>query len=110
MIGAALLVTAIVPAEIGNGRRIGLIAFTESASVAKPRTNSVASGPVVFGAADRLRAEFHFPIPPREREGVEAQLRELRMAQSEDEFQKLYAQGKAMSLEDAVREILNAGQ
>ena len=43
---------------------------------------------VLFGAADRLRAEFHSLVPPREREGVEAQLRELRMAQSEDEFQK----------------------
>ena len=65
---------------------------------------------VLFGAADRLRTEFHFPVPPREREGVEAQLRELRMAQSEDEFQKLYAQGKAMNLDEAVREILNSAK
>jgi tetratricopeptide (TPR) repeat protein len=56
----------------------------------------------LFGTADALRAALGAPLPPRERARREQAVAALRDALGEAAFAAAWAEGRALSLEDAV--------
>jgi hypothetical protein len=60
----------------------------------------------LLGAADRLRETIGAPLPPQEQVDHERRLAALRAALDEPTFDAAWAEGRAMTLEEAVAEAM----
>ena len=63
----------------------------------------------LWGAAEVLRAEIRSPMPPNKRLGFERNTTEAREAVGEEMFEAAWAQGRSMSLEQAIEYALKVG-
>jgi hypothetical protein len=66
--------------------------------------------PRLFAAAEALRDEMGVPVPPYDRPDYDRNLAALRKALGERAFARAWAEGRAMSWEDAVRQALRASE
>jgi len=62
--------------------------------------------PRLFAAAEALRDAMGVPIPPYGREEYDPHIAALRHALGDDAFAVAWAEGRAMTLEEAVQEAL----
>src|SRR5262249_31901918 len=56
----------------------------------------------VWGAVERLREEIGAPLPPNEREDYDRQVSSARLALGEEAFAAAWAEGRTMTLEQAI--------
>jgi predicted ATPase len=64
----------------------------------------------LFGAAEALNEALGTPIPPSQRADHERSVAAVRAALSEEAFLRAWAEGRAMTLEQAVRYALQTGE
>jgi predicted ATPase/class 3 adenylate cyclase len=62
----------------------------------------------LLGAAEANYQQFRFFVSPRERDGHDGNLAAVRAALGEDVFAKIYAEGQAMTLEQAMADALES--
>lgn len=60
----------------------------------------------LFGAADALREAIGVPVPPVDRAGYEGPRRSARVALGEERFAQIWAEGRALTPEQAIRHAL----
>ncbi len=56
----------------------------------------------LFGAAEALRENIHMPMTPLEQAAYDREVNDLRANMDETAFDKAWAEGKAMTLEQAI--------
>lgn len=56
----------------------------------------------LLGAAESLREKINIHMQPQEREEYEREIADLRTGMSEDEFKALWAEGRSMTMEQAI--------
>lgn len=62
----------------------------------------------LFGAVEVLREALHAPMPPAARPDYEGQVATVRAALGESAFAAAWAKGRAMPMEQAISEALDA--
>jgi hypothetical protein len=60
----------------------------------------------LFGAADKLRDDLNAPLPSGEKVAYDRYVNEAREALGEERFTSLWAEGRSMSVEEAMDEAL----
>jgi predicted ATPase/DNA-binding SARP family transcriptional activator len=86
-----------------------LEAFAEIAGAALDNQTSLQAAAYLFGTAQTFRNRLAIPLPPMDRPFYEASLSRLRSHMSEAAFSAAWAEGAAMSLEQAVACALRIG-
>jgi hypothetical protein len=88
------------------GDRLSMAHSLDSIAATAARAGFAEAGARLFGAAERLREELGAPIPATERTRYEAGLAMSRSAIGNEVFERAWAAGRALSLDDAVSEAL----
>jgi tetratricopeptide (TPR) repeat protein len=94
----------VILSAIGNKRGLAysLEAFAHLAATKLQRERAVR----LWGAAERLREEIGSPLPPNERDGFDREADQSRTALSEQAFAAAWAEGRAMTMEQAIAYVL----
>ena len=90
--------------ELGN--REGIISSLEVFAGIYQAQGQEAQAARLWGAADTFREEMHFSLPPNERNERDPQLVLARDRLGEERFATAWAEGRTMTLEQAVEEAL----
>ena len=85
---------------LGN-RRVLIYSLDALATLAVTHQKAMLAARL-FGAADDLQRLIHFTISPRERAERDQAIAAARTALGEEEFAKAWAEGQAMTLEEAI--------
>ena len=64
--------------------------------------NQLKRGARLFGAAEAMRETMGTPIPPIQRRDYEDKASELRAGMGDAEFKKIWTEGRAMTMEQAI--------
>jgi hypothetical protein len=83
-------------------REIIAYLFEEFAALGEAQGQAKCSA-TLFGAAEALRETIQVVLFPVERVEVDKNIAAARAQLSEDEFNKAWAEGKAMTMEDAIK-------
>ena len=62
----------------------------------------------IFGAAEALREKINIPMQPMERMEYDHEVKELRDGMNTEDFAKYWTEGRALSMEEAIRFALEA--
>jgi hypothetical protein len=90
--------------ELGN--RLGIAAALEAIAALNARENKMEPAARLWGAAERLREEIGSPLPPAEREEYDCAVSAARQARGDEAFLAAWEQGRALTLEQAVKYAL----
>jgi predicted ATPase/class 3 adenylate cyclase len=88
------------------GDRLSLAHSLDSIAATASRAGFPEAGARLYGASERLREELGAPIPPSERGHYEAGLTMTRSVIGDEAYDRAWAAGRALSLDDAVAEAL----
>jgi len=89
------------------GARSNLIDSLEGCAGVAAASGAPIRAARLWGAADALRQEDANPMSPRESMSFDRQARRVRDTLTNDEFNQAWNQGRAMTLDDAVRYALD---
>ena len=88
------------------GDRLSMAHSLDSIAATASRAGFPESGARLFGASERLRAELGAPIPPSELTRYQTGLDMTRSALGVEAFERAWAAGRALPLDDAIAEAL----
>jgi predicted ATPase/class 3 adenylate cyclase len=89
------------------GDRLSIAHSLDGIAATASRAGFAETGARLYGASERLREELGAPIPPSERERYETGLEMTRSAVGDEAYERSWAAGRALSLDDAVAEALD---
>ncbi|MDF3043179.1 MAG: hypothetical protein K0Q71_5885 [Thermomicrobiales bacterium] len=89
------------------GDRLSMAHSLDSIAGTASRAGLAEAGARLFGASERLREELGAPIPASERVRYETGLARTRSAVGDEAYERAWAAGRALSLDDAVAEALH---
>jgi predicted ATPase/class 3 adenylate cyclase len=89
------------------GDRLSIAHSLDSIAATASRAGFPEIGARLFGASERLREELGAPLPPSERAHYEEGLDMTRSALGDEAYERAWAAGRALSLDDAVTEALH---
>jgi hypothetical protein len=92
------------------GDRISIAYSLESIAATSSRAGTPQIGARLFGAGERLREETGAPLPPSERARYEEGVGLARAALSPEDFARAWAEGRALSLNDAIAEAMRTAR
>ena len=87
--------------------RLSMAHSLDSIAGTASRAGLAEAGARLFGASERLREELGAPIPASERVRYETGLARTRSAVGDEAYERAWAAGRALSLDDAVAEALH---
>ena len=87
--------------------RLSMAHSLDSIAATASRAGFAEAGTRLYGASECLREELGAPIPPSERTRYETGLEMTRSAIGDEAYDRAWAAGRALSLEDAVAEALD---
>jgi tetratricopeptide (TPR) repeat protein len=87
--------------------RLSMAHSLDSIAATASRAGLPEAGARLYGASERLREELGAPIPPSERARYETGLDMTRSALGDEAYEKAWAAGRALSLNEAVSEALD---
>jgi predicted ATPase/class 3 adenylate cyclase len=88
------------------GDRLSIAHSLDSIAATASRAGFAEIGARLFGASERLREELGAPVPASERAHYESGLTMTRSAAGDEVFERAWAAGRALTLDDAVAEAL----
>jgi predicted ATPase/class 3 adenylate cyclase len=89
------------------GDRLSIAYSLDSIAATASRAGCPEAAARLYGASERLREELGSPIPASERERYEAGLEMTRSAAGDAAYERAWAAGRALSLNEAVSEALD---
>jgi predicted ATPase/class 3 adenylate cyclase len=88
------------------GDRLSMAHSLDSIAATASRARFPETAARLYGASERLREELGAPIPPSERGRYETGLTMTRSAVGDEAYERAWAAGRAVSLDDAIAEAL----
>jgi predicted ATPase/class 3 adenylate cyclase len=87
--------------------RLSMAHSLDSIAATVSRAGFAEAGARLYGASERLREELGAPLPPSERARYETGLAMTRSAVGDEAYERAWAAGRALSLNEAVSEALD---
>jgi hypothetical protein len=87
--------------------RLSMAHSLDSIAATVSRAGFAEAGARLYGASERLREELGAPLPPSERARYETGLAMTRSAVGDEAYERAWAAGRALSLDEAVSEALD---